>query len=80
MKDKYNLRCSKCGSTNIYVKGDALFSIKKQQWEFYPDPDYEASCGGGNICKDAWDSRAEMVKVGSDRDKELITIDEGNQL
>ena len=73
MNDTYKVRCAKCGSTNVFVKGDAVFNNKNHQWEFYPDADYEASCGG-DVCKDAWDSRAEWVKVGSDRDKELNRI------
>jgi hypothetical protein len=73
MKDIYNVRCAECGSQNIYVKGDAVFSIKHQRWEFLPDCEYEAVCGS-DACKDAWDSHAEFVKVGSERDGELIRL------
>jgi len=78
MKDKYNVRCSKCGSENVYVKGDAVFNHKNNQWEFYPNnhnPNchYEASCGG-DPCKDDLISYAELVQVGSERDRELIRL------
>lgn len=78
MKDTYNVRCAKCGSLNVYVQGDAVFSIKHQKWEFYPNNhnpncDYEASCGS-DTCKDDLISYAEWVQVGSERDGELIRL------
>jgi len=94
MKDKYNLRCSKCGSNDVYVAGDADWSVEEQRWYFVPNllsesPDEsfrsiddEASCGGRG-CMETKNrpmfATVEWVKVGSDRDKELITIDGGNQ-
>ena len=78
MKDTRNVRCAKCGSENVYVKGDAVWNHKNHQWQFYPnnhnpDCDYEASCGS-DVCKDDLISYAESVQVGSERDRELNRI------
>jgi hypothetical protein len=75
MKDKRIVRCSKCGSQDIYIQGDSVWNANSQQWIFYPNNhnpncDYEASCFS-DTCKDDLISHAESVQVGSEREREI---------
>ena len=72
MKNTYKVQCSICESTNIYVKGDAMFNVKTQQWDFNPLPDYSAVCGS-DTCKDERYSTGEVVKLNS-REKCMAII------